>query len=46
LQLYVNFIDPAKEYLSADYVKKMWTEWLKMMAEVVENLEVRGDRVH
>jgi tRNA 2-(methylsulfanyl)-N6-isopentenyladenosine37 hydroxylase len=43
---YVNFIDLAKEYLSAEYVKKRWAEWLEMEAKVIENLEVRGDRVH
>ena len=43
---YVNFIDLAKEYLSTEYVKKRWAEWLEMEAKVIENLEVRGDRVH
>ena len=43
---YVNFIDLAKEYLSAEYVKKRWAEWLEMEAAIIENLELRGDRVH
>jgi tRNA-(ms[2]io[6]A)-hydroxylase len=43
---YVNFIDLAKEYLSADYVKIRWAEWLDIEAQVIENMEVRGDRVH
>lgn len=43
---YVNFIDLAKEYLSAEYVKNRWSEWLEIEAQVIENLEVRGDRVH
>jgi tRNA 2-(methylsulfanyl)-N6-isopentenyladenosine37 hydroxylase len=43
---YVNFIDLAKEYLSTEYVKKRWAEWLEIEAQVIENLEVRGDRVH
>lgn len=43
---YVNFIDLAKEYLSAQYVKTRWEEWLETEAEVIKNLEVRGDRVH
>jgi tRNA 2-(methylsulfanyl)-N6-isopentenyladenosine37 hydroxylase len=43
---YVNFIDLAKEYLSSEYVKKRWAEWLEIEAQVIDNLEVRGDRVH
>jgi tRNA 2-(methylsulfanyl)-N6-isopentenyladenosine37 hydroxylase len=43
---YVNFIDLAKEYLSTEYVKKRWAEWLEMEAEVIKNLGLRGDRVH
>jgi tRNA 2-(methylsulfanyl)-N6-isopentenyladenosine37 hydroxylase len=43
---YVNFIDLCKEYLSPDYVKKRWAEWLEIEAEIIENLEMRGDRVH
>lgn len=43
---YVNFIDLAKEYLSAQYVKTRWEEWLETEAEVIKNMEVRGDRVH
>ena len=43
---YVNFIDLAKEYLSPEYVKKRWAEWLEIEAQVIENLEIRGDRVH
>jgi tRNA 2-(methylsulfanyl)-N6-isopentenyladenosine37 hydroxylase len=43
---YVNFIDLAKEYLSTEYVKKRWAEWLEIEAQVIDNLEVRGDRVH
>jgi tRNA 2-(methylsulfanyl)-N6-isopentenyladenosine37 hydroxylase len=43
---YVNFIDLAKEYLSTEYVKKRWAGWLEIEAQVIENLEVRGDRVH
>jgi tRNA-(ms[2]io[6]A)-hydroxylase len=43
---YVNFIDLAKEYLTPEYVKTRWEEWLETEAEVIRNLEVRGDRVH
>lgn len=43
---YVNFIDLAKEYLSENYVKQRWNEWLEMEANIMKNLELRGDRVH
>ncbi len=43
---YVNFIDLAKEYLPAEYVKKRWQEWLDIEAEIIANLDLRGDRVH
>jgi tRNA-(ms[2]io[6]A)-hydroxylase len=43
---YVNFIDLAKEYLPADYVKHRWQEWLDLEAEIIKNLAIRGDRMH
>ncbi|MDI9859599.1 tRNA-(ms[2]io[6]A)-hydroxylase [Flectobacillus roseus] len=43
---YVNFIDLAKEYLPAEYVKQRWNEWLEIEANIITNLELRGDRVH
>lgn len=43
---YVNFIDLAKEYLPAGYVKTRWQEWLDIEAHIIENLSIRGDRMH
>ena len=43
---YVNFIDLAKEYLPSEYVKQRWNEWLEIEANIITNLEIRGDRVH
>lgn len=43
---YVNFIDLAKEYLPAGYVKTRWQEWLDTEAQIIENLALRGDRMH
>lgn len=43
---YKNFISLAKEYHDPDYVMKRWREWLISEAEIVKNLEVRGDRMH
>jgi tRNA-(ms[2]io[6]A)-hydroxylase len=43
---YRMFIDLAKEYYPENQVKARWQEWLEMEAEVLSNLELRGDRVH
>ncbi len=43
---YVNFIDLAKEYNPEEEVKKRLEEFLEMEADIIENMEVRGDRVH
>jgi tRNA 2-(methylsulfanyl)-N6-isopentenyladenosine37 hydroxylase len=43
---YVNFIELAKIYYPEDQVEKRWLEWLAYEKEVIQNLEVRGDRMH
>jgi len=43
---YVNFIDLAKEYLPAGYVKTRWQEWLDTEAQIIETLALRSDRMH
>jgi tRNA-(ms[2]io[6]A)-hydroxylase len=43
---YVMFIDLAKEYYPEEVVKARWQEWLKIEANILSNLELRGDRVH
>lgn len=43
---YVNFIDLAREYLPADYVRRRWKEWLDMEAAIIANLAIRADRMH
>jgi tRNA-(ms[2]io[6]A)-hydroxylase len=40
------FIDLAKHYLPEDQVKRRWEEMLIAEAEIMANLELRGDRVH
>ena len=40
------FIDLANSYYDEDLVKKRWQEWLDIEAEILNNLELRGDRVH
>ena len=43
---YHNFLELAKEYMPEDYVNRRWQEFLKAEAEILETLEVRGDRMH
>ncbi|MCY7350263.1 MAG: tRNA-(ms[2]io[6]A)-hydroxylase [Cytophagaceae bacterium] len=43
---YVNFIDLAKEYLPAEYVRQRWQEWLDIEADIIRKLALRGDRMH
>lgn len=43
---YVNFVDLAKEYMPEEKVKARLEELLEGEAEIIKNLEMRGDRVH
>ncbi len=43
---YKNFIALAKQYMPEDYVMTRWKEFLIEEAKILENLEVRGDRMH
>ena len=43
---YRLFVDLAKEYLPADMVKKRLDELLVAEAEIIQNLELRADRIH
>ena len=43
---YKNFLQLAKEYLPEEQVMKRWREILAAEAEIMETLEVRGDRMH
>lgn len=43
---YVNFIELARKYQDKDKVNARWQEWLNYEAEVIRNLEIRGDRMH
>src|SRR5690606_26937362 len=43
---YHLFIDLAETYIDKEKVRKRWKEWLDYEAEVISNLEVRGDRMH
>ena len=43
---YTLFINLAEHYLPKEKVRQRWGEWLKYEAEVMLNMEVRGDRIH
>jgi len=43
---YKSFISLAKLYMPEEYVAKRWKEFLEAEAEIINNLEVRGDRMH
>ena len=43
---YRLFIDLAKTCADEETVKNRWQEYLKYEAEILENIEVRGDRMH
>jgi tRNA 2-(methylsulfanyl)-N6-isopentenyladenosine37 hydroxylase len=43
---YTLFIELAETYIDKEKVRKRWNEWLQYEAETIENLGVRGDRIH
>jgi tRNA-(ms[2]io[6]A)-hydroxylase len=43
---YALFITLAETYLPKEKVRTRWKEWLAYEADVMMNMEVRGDRVH
>lgn len=43
---YTLFIELAEHYLPREKVRARWQEWLTYEAEVMQQMEIRGDRVH
>lgn len=43
---YTLFIDLAETYVDKEKVRKRWKEWLEYEATVMNEMEVRGDRIH
>lgn len=43
---YVLFIELARKYFDRERVDKRWKEFLEFEAELLANMEVRGDRMH
>jgi tRNA-(ms[2]io[6]A)-hydroxylase len=43
---YALFIGLAELYIDKEQVRRRWAEWLQYEAEVMHELELRGDRMH
>ena len=43
---YTLFIELAEAYIDKEKVRRRWKEWLAFEAAVMQNLELRGDRMH
>lgn len=43
---YKTFLNLAKEYMPAETVRQRWEELLEAEAEIMNSLEIRGDRMH
>ena len=43
---YTLFIDLAETYIDKEKVRKRWKEWLEYESTVMNEMEVRGDRIH
>ena len=43
---YTLFLELAETYIDKEKVKIRWQEWLRYESGVMEEMEVRGDRIH
>jgi tRNA-(ms[2]io[6]A)-hydroxylase len=43
---YTLFIELAETYIDKEKVRARWKEWLEYEKGVMDNMEVRGDRIH
>jgi tRNA-(ms[2]io[6]A)-hydroxylase len=43
---YTLFINLADTYLPKEKVRKRWKEWISYETELMQSMEVRGDRIH
>jgi tRNA 2-(methylsulfanyl)-N6-isopentenyladenosine37 hydroxylase len=43
---YTLFIELADTYLPKDKVRKRWKQWLEYENKVMDEMELRGDRIH
>jgi len=43
---YTLFLELAERYIEKEKVRRRWQQWLHYEAEVLQTLELRGDRMH
>lgn len=43
---YTLFIELAETYIDKEKVRRRWKEWLEYEADIMQQIEVRGDRIH
>jgi tRNA-(ms[2]io[6]A)-hydroxylase len=43
---YTLFLELAETYIDKKTVRKRWQQWLHYEKEIINNLEIRGDRIH
>lgn len=43
---YVNFLELARSIGGKEKINERWKEWLQYEADIISNLEIRGDRMH
>lgn len=43
---YTTFMDLARQYLPKEKVAQRWQEFLRIEAEIIASLDIRGDRIH
>lgn len=43
---YTLFIELAETYVDKEKVRKRWQEWLAYEEKIMQEMEVRGDRIH
>ena len=43
---YTLFINLSETYFDKEIVRKRWNEWLTYEANIMDSIEVRGDRIH
>jgi len=43
---YTLFITLAEYYLPKEKVRKRWKEWLAYETDIMQSIEIRGDRIH
>jgi tRNA-(ms[2]io[6]A)-hydroxylase len=43
---YTLFINLADNYLPKQWVRKRWKEWIDYEKQLMQSMEIRGDRIH